>query len=128
MNEHVSITGFTPVTAPPALKTEADLLREVTVTRVNTVDAEQRLREATLKRDTTLADLDRKVAAARDELNTAYTAFRDAQRALVERVSLDPINPTPWPGIEAVKHEPVAEEIPDDDDYDAVLRAASGRM
>lgn len=119
-------TLVTPV-APP--KTETDLLRELTVTRANAVDAETRLREVSARRDAAVADHDAKVAAAREALVDAHAAFRAAQQALITRVAVDPVASVPapaWPGVEAVTPAASAVEM-DDDDYDAVLRAASGR-
>jgi len=119
-------TLVTPV-APPA-ETEADLLRRVTVTRANAVEAEARLRELSAKRDNAVAELDAKVAAAREALVDAHSTFRAAQQALIARVAIDPVASVPapaWPSVEAVTSASSVEM--DDDDYDAVLRAASGR-
>ncbi len=123
-------TLVTPVAPPPA-ETETDLLRKLTVTRANAVEAEAYLRTVTERRDVAVREHDAKVAAARDALVEAHAAFRTAQQALITRVAVDPVASVPapaWPGVEAVQSTVAVSEMPDDDDdYDAVLRAASGR-
>lgn len=120
-------TLVTPVATPH--ETETDLLRKVTVTRANAVEADAYLRTVTERRDVAVRELDAKVAAAREALIDAHAAFRTAQQALITRVAVDPVASVPapsWPSVEAVQSV-VAEPMPDDEDYDAVLRAASGR-
>jgi hypothetical protein len=110
--------------APTPPKTEADLLREMTVTRASAIEAEEALRIAERRRADLVAEHDAKVGAARERLADAHSAFRSAQQALITRVAVDPVASIPapaWPGVEAVKPVEVVEL--DDDDYDAVWRA-----